>query len=66
MCYYPQIGRTIVGQSTSSMKLRPEELTKIECARKFFAEISRTDLPNNVRYDVVDNYVKLMAVVARQ
>ena len=52
--------------SMSSMKLRPDELTKIECARKFFAEISRTDLPNNVRYDVVDNYAKLMALVARQ
>ncbi|EDM72561.1 type III restriction-modification system restriction subunit [Roseobacter sp. AzwK-3b] len=52
--------------SMSSMKLRPDELTKIECARKFFAEISRADLPNNVRYDVVDSYAKLMDVVARQ
>ncbi|OJI95007.1 type III restriction enzyme [Planktotalea frisia] len=52
--------------SMSSMKLRPEELTKIECARKFFAEISKADLPNNVRYDVVDSYSKLMDLVARQ
>lgn len=52
--------------SMSSMKLRPDELTKIECARKFFAEISRADLPNNVRYDVVDSYAKLMDLVARQ
>jgi type III restriction enzyme len=52
--------------SMSSMKLRPDELTKIECARKFFAEISKADLPNNVRYDVVDSYGKLMDLVARQ
>ncbi|CRK76294.1 type III restriction-modification system StyLTI enzyme res [Nereida ignava] len=52
--------------SMSSMKLRPDELTKIECARKFFAEISKADLPNNVRYDVVDSYSKLMDLVARQ
>jgi len=48
------------------MKLRPDEQIKIECARKFFAEISRDDLPNNVRYDVVYSYAKLMNVVARQ
>lgn len=52
--------------SMSPMKLQPDEQTKIECARKFFAEISRDDLPNNVRYDVVDSYAKLMDVVARQ
>jgi type III restriction enzyme len=52
--------------SMSSMKLRPDELTKIECARKFFAEISKAGLPNNVRYDVIDNYSKLMDLVARQ
>ena len=52
--------------SMSSMKLRPDELTKIECARKFFVGISKADLPNNVRYDVIDNYSKLMDLVARQ
>ncbi|MCE8525784.1 DEAD/DEAH box helicase family protein [Ruegeria pomeroyi] len=52
--------------SMSSMKLRPQEQTKIECARKFFAEISKAGQPNNVRYDVVDSYGKLMDLVARQ
>jgi len=52
--------------SMSSMKLRPDELTKIECARKFFAEISKAGLTNNVRYDVVDSYGKLMDLVASQ
>ena len=52
--------------SMSSMKLRPDELTKIECARKFFAEISQAGQPTNVRYDVVDSYSKLMDLVARQ
>ena len=49
----------------SSMQLRPDEKTKIECARKFFAEISQAALPNNVRYDVVDSYSKLMDLVAK-
>ena len=50
----------------SSMQLRPDEKTKIDCARKFFAEISQAGAPKNVRYDVVDSYSKLMDLVARQ
>jgi type III restriction enzyme len=50
----------------SSMQLRPDEKTKIDCARKFFAEISKAGAVNNVRYDVVDSYSKLMDMVARQ
>lgn len=49
--------------SMSSMDLRKIESTKIECARKFFNEINRKINPKNVKYDVVDNYSKLMSVV---
>jgi type III restriction enzyme len=47
----------------SSMKLRKIEKTKIECARKFFAEINRRIDPEHVKYDVVTNYEKLMEIV---
>ncbi len=52
--------------NVSSMTLRPQERIKIECARKFFAEINKTGQTTNVRYDVVDNYDKLMDFIARQ
>lgn len=45
--------------SMSSMDLRKIEESKIECARKFFAKIT-TD---QVKYDVVDSYGKLMELV---
>jgi type III restriction enzyme len=45
------------------MDLRPIEKTKIDCARKFFDEMNRRFAPENVRYDVVDSYGKLMEVV---
>lgn len=41
------------------MDLRKIEEGKIECARRFFAKISS----NQVRYDVVDSYAKLMELV---
>ncbi len=47
----------------SSMKLQPIEKTKIDCARKFFDEINRRYAPENVRYDVVDSFGKLMEVL---
>lgn len=47
----------------SSMELRPIEKTKIDCARKFFDEINRRYEPENVRYDVVDSFGKLMQLV---
>lgn len=47
----------------SSMKLREIERTKIECARKFFAEISRKTSQERVRYDVVTDYAKLLDLV---
>jgi len=45
--------------SLSSMELREIEKSKIECARRFFAKITS----NQVRYDVVDSYAKLMELV---
>jgi type III restriction enzyme len=49
--------------SMSSMDLRPIEATKIECARKFFAEINKKFAPENVKYDVVNSFGKLMQLV---
>lgn len=49
--------------SMSSMELRAIEHTKIECARKFFAEVNRQIDPEHVKYDVVTSYAQLMEVV---
>tara|TARA_R110000868_G_scaffold56764_1_gene175642 strand:+ start:6639 stop:9686 length:3048 start_codon:yes stop_codon:yes gene_type:complete len=49
--------------SLSSMKLREIERTKIECARKFFNEISEGVVGERVKYDVVTDYAKLMDIV---
>lgn len=49
--------------SMSSLDLRPIEATKIRCARKFFYEINKKFAPENVKYDVVDSFGKLMEVV---
>ncbi|BAZ94069.1 restriction endonuclease [Thiohalobacter thiocyanaticus] len=49
----------------SSMKLREIEKTKIECARKFFTEISQRITEDRVKYDVVTDYARLMDVVGR-
>jgi len=49
--------------SMSSMELREIEKTKIECARKFFDEINRKINPENVKYDVVNSFEKLMEIV---
>ncbi len=49
--------------SMSTMELRGIETTKIECARKFFAEINRRISPGNVKYDVVNSYGKLLEIV---
>ncbi|MGD9419837.1 MAG: type III restriction-modification system endonuclease [Verrucomicrobiota bacterium JB025] len=46
--------------SMSSLELREIEKARIECARKFFAKIS-TD---QVKYDMVNSYEKLMEIVA--
>ena len=47
----------------SSMKLREIEKTKIECARKFFDEIADKVTQDQIKYDVVDNYEKLLDLV---
>jgi type III restriction enzyme len=49
--------------SMSSMELRAIEQTKIECARKFFAEINRKIDHEHVKYDVVSSFGKLMEIV---
>jgi len=49
--------------SMKSMELREIEKTKIECARKFFDEINQKIKTENVTYDVVDSYGKLMELV---
>ena len=46
--------------SMSTMELREIEKTKIECARKFFGEINKKYAPENVKYDVVNSFGKLM------
>lgn len=46
--------------SMSSMELRKMEECKIECARKFFSKISE----DQVKYDVVDTYGKMMEVLS--
>ena len=49
--------------SMSSMALNEIEKTKIKCARKFFDEINRKFAPENVKYDVVNSFGKLMELV---
>lgn len=49
----------------SSMKLREIEKTKIECARKFFDEMSKRITADRVKYDVVTDYGKLIDLVGR-
>jgi type III restriction enzyme len=49
--------------SMSSMDLRPLEKTRIDCARKFFETINKRFAPENVKYDVVNSFGKLMELV---
>ena len=49
--------------SMSKMELRKIEETKIECASKFFDEMNRRYAPENVKYEVVDSFSKLMEIV---
>jgi type III restriction enzyme len=51
--------------SQPSMKFRELETKKIECARKFFAEIGRRINDNQVVYDVVEDYGRLMSMVGK-
>jgi len=45
--------------------LREVEKTKIECARKFFDEISERVTADRVKYDVVTDYAKLLDLVGK-
>lgn len=49
--------------SMSTMQLRALEEKKIECARRFFDNLNARLNPENVKYDVVTDYGKLMEVV---
>ena len=49
--------------SMSSMELREIEKTKIKCARRFFDDINQKFAPEQVKYDVVDSFGKLMELV---
>jgi len=49
--------------SLESLELRELENAKISCARKFFDEINRKLKPENVKYDVVDSFGRLMEIV---
>ena len=49
--------------SMSSMQLKGVEEAKIECARKFFASFSGKAEHSDVKYDVVDSYDSLLALV---
>lgn len=50
--------------SLSTMQLREVEKSKIECARKFFAELTAKAEAKQVKYDVVTDYGQLRALVA--
>ena len=51
--------------SQPSMKFRELEKEKIKCARKFFEELGRKINDNEVRYDVVEDYSRLMSIVGK-
>ena len=51
--------------SMSTLDLRGIEGRKIECARKFFKKLEEASSGESVKYDVVTDYDKLMAVVGR-
>ena len=52
--------------SMSKMALRPQEDNKIECARKFFQAITEAKDSDQLRYDVVDSYDKLIELVKQK
>lgn len=47
----------------SYMELREIERTKIKCASKLFDEMNRRYAPRNVKYDMADNFGRLMEIV---
>jgi type III restriction enzyme len=51
--------------SLSSLELTGIEKTKVDCAKKFFAEIGKRIAHDRVKYDVVTSYEKLMDIIGR-
>ena len=51
--------------SMSSLDLRGIEGRKIDCARKFFEKFGKAVSGENVKYDVITNYDKLMTAVGK-
>ncbi|MCX8519947.1 MAG: hypothetical protein ORN28_00245 [Rhodoferax sp.] len=49
--------------SMSSMELREIEKTRIQCARRFFEQVNRKLAPENVKYEVVNSFGKLLKLV---
>lgn len=49
--------------SMSTLQLKGVEEAKIECARKFFASLNAKADNDGVKYDVVDTYENLLALV---
>lgn len=50
--------------SLSSLQLKGIEKAKIQCARKYFAELSSSS-PDKVVYNVVTDYTELMQLVSQ-
>lgn len=50
--------------SMSSLELREIEKTKIECAKRFFDSLNLVNQGENIKYDMIDSYEKLMDLVA--
>lgn len=50
--------------SLSSMQLRKIEEAKLDCARQFFRDLNREVSEGNIRYEVVDSFEKLRALVS--
>lgn len=46
-----------------TLALRGLEGTKIDCARKYFDELNRSLASENVKYDMVTDYAKLLGIV---
>ncbi len=51
--------------SMSSLQLRLIEEKKIACAKRFFADLNKTNNPEKVKYDVVTDFGKLMEIVGK-
>ena len=59
----PVIDNIMTRTSIRAYETKKVEEKKIECARKFFAMLTERFKNNNIAYDVVDSYDKLMDIV---